>query len=115
MSEILRFEPSARMSQAAVHGDTIYLAGQVGAGTDVAAQTRAALGEIERLVVLAGGAKASILSVIVWLADMQDFAAFNAVYDAWIDPESKPVRACGEVRLATSDYLVEIMVVAARM
>lgn len=115
MPEIKRFESNGRMSQAVVHGDTIYLAGQVGEGPDVTAQAKSALAEVERLLGLAGGSKASILSMTVWLADMADFATMNAVYDAWVDPENQPTRACGEAKLATPDYLVEFMVVAAKL
>ena len=114
MSKIERYESGARMSQAVRHGDTIYLAGQVGTGAGVAEQARSALAEVERLLALAGGSKATILSVTVWLADIGDFAAMNAVYDAWVDPENKPARACGEAKLATPDYLVEFIVTAAR-
>lgn len=115
MPEIKRFDSNGRMSQAVVHGDTIYLAGQVGEGPDVTAQAKSALGEVERLLALAGGSKASILSMTVWLADMKDFATMNAVYDAWVDPANQPTRACGEAKLATPDYLVEFMVVAAKL
>jgi enamine deaminase RidA (YjgF/YER057c/UK114 family) len=115
MPEITRFESNGRMSQAVVHGDTIYLAGQVGEGPDVTAQTKEALAEVDRLLALAGGARSSILQVTVWLADMTDFAAMNAVYDAWVDAENKPSRACGESKLATPDYLVEFIVVAAKL
>ena len=111
---ITRFESSGRMSQAVVHGDTIYLAGQVGHGPTVTEQATEALAEVERLLVLAGGSKASILSVQVWLADMKDFAAMNAVYDGWIDPDAPPVRACGESRLTAPGYRVEFIVTAAR-
>mgnify|MGYP000300626948 CR=1 FL=1 len=69
----------------------------------------------ERLLALAGGSKASILSVQVWLADMKDFAAMNAVYDAWVDKANLPARATGESRLATPDYLVEFIVTAAKI
>ena len=113
MADITRFEPGARMSKAVRHGDTIYLAGQVGEGATVAEQSRAALAEVERLLALAGGSKASILSVQVWLASMDDFAEMNAVYDAWVDPANRPARAAGESRLATPDYRVEFIVVAA--
>lgn len=115
MPKIKRFEPGPRMSQAVRHGDTIYLAGQVGTGANITEQTELALAEVERLLELAGGSKASILSVTVWLADMGDFAAMNAAYDAWVDPENKPARATGEAKLATPDYLVEFIVVAARV
>lgn len=114
MTKIKRFEPGARMSQAVRHGDTIYLAGQVGTGATVAEQAKSALSEVERLLDLAGGSKSSILQVTVWLADMKDFAEMNSVYDAWVDPEHKPARAAGEAKLATPDYLVEFIVVAAR-
>ena len=113
-SKIARFETGPRMSAAVVHGETIYLAGQVGEGADVTAQAQSALAEVERLLALAGGSKSTILSVQVWLADMKDFAAMNAVYDAWVDPAHKPTRAAGESKLATPDYLVEFSVVAAK-
>lgn len=115
MPKIKRFESGARMSQAVRHGDTIYLAGQVGTGATVTEQAKEALSEVERLLELAGGSKSSILSVTVWLADMKDFAEMNAVYDAWVDPDNKPARAAGEARLATPDYLVEFIVTAARL
>lgn len=114
MSKIKRFESGPRMSKAVRYGDTIYLAGQVGTGATMTEQATSALAEVERVLELAGGSKSTILSVTVWLADMKDFAEMNAVYDAWVDPENKPARAAGEAKLATPDYLVEFIVVAAR-
>ncbi|WFE89851.1 RidA family protein [Roseibium porphyridii] len=85
-----------RMSQIVIHGNTVYLAGQVGnAGADVVTQTKDALAEVDRLLAEAGTSKSRALQVIVWLTDMTDFAAMNEVYDAWIDPASPPARACG--------------------
>ena len=112
---IARYETEGRMSQAVVHNGTIYLAGQVGHGATVTEQTKDALAQVERLLALAGGSKASILSVQVWLASMGDFAEMNAVYDAWLDADNKPARAAGESRLATPDYLVEFIVTAATL
>jgi len=114
MSKIKRFESGPRMSQAVRYGDIIHLAGQVGTGATVTEQAKSALAEVERVLELAGGSKSTILSVTVWLADMNDFAEMNAVYDAWVDPENKPARAAGEAKLATPDYRVEFIVVAAR-
>ncbi|MBC8131326.1 MAG: RidA family protein [Rhizobiaceae bacterium] len=111
---IRRIEPGKRMSAAVVHGDTVYLAGQVGEpGEDVTQQTKTALGEVDRLLAAAGSSKSKILSATIWLADMTDFARMNAVWDAWIDPENPPARATGESRLASPKYLVEVIVVAA--
>lgn len=114
MTDITRLEPGRRMSQAVIHGDTVYLAGQVGEGADVTAQSRSALAEVDRLLAAAGSDKSRILSCTIWLADIADFAAMNAVWDAWVDPANPPARATGEARLATPDYRVEFIVTAAR-
>lgn len=102
------------MSQAVVHGDTVYLAGQVGEpGKSVAEQTRGILASIDRLLAEAGTDKSKILSAQIWLDDMRDFAEMNSVWDAWVDKDNPPARATGGAPLATPDYRVEIIVVAA--
>ena len=112
---ITRLHSDDRMSQAVIHGDTIWLAGQVGEpGENVVAQTRTALAEIDSLLAVAGSSKAKILSATIWLADIADFEAMNSVWDAWVDPANPPARATGEARLAAPEYRVEIIIVAAR-
>lgn len=111
---ITRIETGPRMSQAVIHGDTIYLAGQVGEGTSVAEQTRTALAEVDALLAQAGSSKAHMLMATIWLADMADFAEMNGVWDAWIAGVPAPARATGEAKLAAPDYKVEIIVIAAR-
>jgi enamine deaminase RidA (YjgF/YER057c/UK114 family) len=112
---IQRLHAGPRMSQAVIHGDTVYLAGQVALpGESVAAQTRAILGQVEALLAEAGSSKAEILAATIWLADMADFAEMNAVWDQWVDGKDAPARATGEARLATPDHKVEIIVTAAR-
>lgn len=111
---ITRTELDSRMSQTVVHGDTIYLAGQVGTGADVTAQTKDMLTEVDRLLADARSSKSQILSATVWLSDIANIADMNAVWDAWIDPENPPARACVEARLATPDYLVEVMITAVK-
>lgn len=114
MTKITRIESGARMSMAVVHGDIVYLAGQVGEGEDVVAQTRAALAEVDRLLALAGSDKSRILSTTIWLADIADFAAMNTVWDAWVDKANPPARATGEAKLAAPKYKVEVIVIAAK-
>ncbi|MBN9434737.1 MAG: RidA family protein [Bosea sp.] len=114
MTTITRIESGPRMSQAVVHGDMVYLAGQVGEGEDVVAQTRHALSEVDRLLAAAGSNKSRILSTTIWLADMADFAAMNSVWDTWVDKANPPARATGEAKLAAPKYKVEIIVVAAK-
>ena len=111
---IQRLEKDSRMSQAVIHGDTVYLAGQVGYGDTVAEQTTDMLAEVERCLALAGSNKSHILQATIWLADMADFTEMNAVWDAWIDPGNPPARACGEAKLATPDYKVEVIIIAAK-
>ncbi len=112
---IERIGSGPRMSQAVVHGDTVYLAGQIGApGESVTAQTKAVLASIEALLAQAGSDKSKILTATIWLADMADFAEMNVVWDAWVGGKDAPSRATGEAKLATPDYKVEIIVVAAR-
>lgn len=112
---ITRLHPGPRMSQAVLHNNTVYLAGQVGEpGSDIATQTQDCLDAVDKLLAEAGSDKSKLLQVVIWLADMSDFAEMNAVYDAWIDPENPSARACGEAKLATPDYLVEFIVTAAQ-
>ncbi|MDP1618059.1 RidA family protein [Phenylobacterium sp.] len=112
---ITRLHSGPRMSQAVIHGDTIYLAGQVGApGESVTRQTEAVLASVDALLAQAGSDKSKILSATIWLADMADFAEMNAVWDKWVAGKDAPARATGEAKLATPDYKVEIIVIAAR-
>jgi len=112
---IERLDAGKRMSQAVIHGNTIYLAGQVGSPSgSVTTQTEETLSKIDTLLERAGSDKSKLLQATIWLADMADFAEMNAVWDAWIDPANPPTRACGESKLATPDYKVEIIIVAAK-
>jgi enamine deaminase RidA (YjgF/YER057c/UK114 family) len=113
---IQRLEAGPRMSQAVVHGNTVYLAGQVAKnapGQSVAAQTADILAAIDRLLKAAGTDKSRLLSANLWITDMGSFAEMNAVWDGWVAPDATPARACVEARLASPDYTVEIMVTAA--
>lgn len=110
---IRRIEAGPRMSQAVIHGNTVYLAGQVGDGDSVAAQTASCLAEVDRLLAAAGTDKSKILQAIIWLADMADFAEMNSVWDKWVDGPNAPARATGEAKLAAPKYKVEIIVTAA--
>lgn len=112
---IERHKTGTRMSQAVVHGDTVYLAGQVGtADAPVTEQTREILAKIDDLLAATGSNRSSLLQAIIWLADMRDFDAMNSVWDAWVPAGAAPARACGEARLAAPGMRVEITVIAAR-
>lgn len=114
MTQIKRIECGPRMSQAVVYGGIAYLAGQVAApGEDATQQTTEILARIDALLEQAGTDRTRILTAQIWLADMADFAAMNAVWDDWVAPGHAPARWTGQAALATPDYLVEIIVTAA--
>jgi len=110
-----RHNAGPRMSGAVVHGNTVYLAGQVArdGSTSVKAQTEQVLKQIDELLRAAGSSKSKLLSTTIYLASMATFDEMNAVWDAWVDPKNTPARATVEAKLASPKYLVEIMVTAA--
>ena len=110
---IERIETSARMSKIVKHNGVAYLCGQVGDGATVAEQTRDCLSRVDALLEKAGSSREKMLQAIIWLADMEDFAEMNAVWDAWTPEGHGPARACGEAKLARRDLKVEIIVTAA--
>ena len=111
---IKRIEPGARMSQAVVANGFAFLAGQVATDptADVEGQTRQVLGEIDRLLAVAGTRKDRILTATVYLADIGTFADMNRAWEVWVPTDAKPARATVEAKLAAPRYRVEIQVVA---
>lgn len=110
---IERIDVGQRMSKIVKHAGVAYISGQVGEGATVADQTRDCISRIEALLEKAGSSPERILQVIIWLADMQDFAEMNAVWDAWVPEGFAPARACGEAKLARAELKVEMIVTAA--
>ncbi|MGK9065991.1 RidA family protein [Stutzerimonas chloritidismutans] len=113
---IQRLHTNERMSQIVIHGDTVYLAGQVGEdmSAGIEQQTRETLVNIERLLGEAGTDKQHILSVTIYLKDIDaDFAGMNAVWDSWLPEGVAPARATVEAKLCEPEILVELSVVAA--
>ena len=113
---IERFDVGARLSEMAVHGNTVYLAGQVCAdGTpDITGQTQKVLAMIDALLARAGSDKSKILMCQIFIADLADFPALNAVWEAWVVPGHTPPRATVQAALAKREWKVEMVVTAAR-
>ena len=112
---IKRFHVGSRMSDMAVHGGTIYLAGQVAddVSQDIAGQTKQVLATIDKLLAEGGSDKTKILSTTIYIADMANFPVMNAVWDSWVAQGNTPPRATVQAQLAKPAYLVEITVIAA--
>lgn len=115
MTKIERLHTGVRMTQAVIHGGTVYLAGQVGTpGDTVSKQTEQILAQIDALLAESNSSKSNLLSVTIWLSDIARFDEMNAVWDSWIAGCEPPARATSEARLANPGLNVEFIVTAAR-
>jgi enamine deaminase RidA (YjgF/YER057c/UK114 family) len=112
---VTRIDPGPRLSEATVYGDRIYCSGMIPEDTaqDITGQVKQALAEIDALLAKGGSDKTRILSAVIFLADIADFAAMNSVWDAWVVPGQTPARATVQAKLNDPKMKVEIMVVAA--
>ncbi|HWS25402.1 MAG TPA: RidA family protein [Xanthomonadales bacterium] len=112
---IQRFDVGARMSEMSIYNSIVHLAGQVAedASADIAGQTRQVLSAIDALLERAGSDKTKILMAQIYLSDISDFAAMNAVWDTWVVAGHTPPRATVQAPLAKPQWRIEIVVTAA--
>ncbi len=113
---VTRHQQSAILSQAVVHGDTVYLAGIVAKdlAQDAKGQTKEILDQIDALLAKCGSSRSKVLAATIWVTDIRNRAPMNEVWTEWVDKANLPARACVEAKLADPRALVEIMVTAAR-
>jgi enamine deaminase RidA (YjgF/YER057c/UK114 family) len=112
---IKRILPGNRMSRVVIHNGTAYFAGLVSddLSPDFEVQLYNILNRIDTTLAELGSDKTKILSAVIYLPDMAHFGRMNAVWDNWVVPEQAPARATVGAQLATKDYLIEIMIIAA--
>lgn len=113
--EIIRHHVGARLSESAVYGGVVYLAGMVpeSGETDIQGQTRDVLAQIDRHLQEAGSDKTRLLRVEIFLANIADIGAMNVVWDQWVSAGSAPPRATVEAKLANPAYKIEVVATAA--
>ena len=105
----------------AATGQMLFVAGQipldpqsgamVGEG-DVAQQTEQVMKNLSAILSVAGASFESVVKTTVFLADMNDFAAMNAVYAKYFDESTAPARACVQAARLPKDVSVEIECIA---
>lgn len=112
---IRRLQPEGRLSSAVIHGDTLYLAGQVAddPSLDTEGQTADVLRQIDALLAEAGTDKSRLLSCQIFITDITEIAAMNRAWDAWFDRANPPARATVEAKLVDPRWRVEITGIAA--
>jgi 2-iminobutanoate/2-iminopropanoate deaminase len=107
-------------SQGIVHGDTVYVSGQVGIdpGTGevveggIRAETRRTMENVAAILEAAGSSLENVIKATVFLDDMAEFESFNEVYAEFVE-EPLPARSAVEVSDLAVDVAVEIEVIAA--
>jgi enamine deaminase RidA (YjgF/YER057c/UK114 family) len=107
-----------RSSKVVCHNETVYLVVTPDKPYDPAAsigeQTAQMLARVDRRLARAGTDKSKLLHASIYLTDIRYFDGMNEVWDAWIDPENPPCRACTTAGLGKPDLKVEAVMVAAR-
>ncbi|MBC2887650.1 RidA family protein [Ochrobactrum sp. CM-21-5] len=93
-------------------GSVVVISGQVAENRDldITGQTKDVLSLVERLLAEAGTSKERLISAQIWLPDINDFDAMNAVWDGWVSKDNPPARACVESRLADPRLKIEVQV-----
>ncbi|MDQ9831461.1 RidA family protein [Acinetobacter soli] len=112
---VQRLHVEKRFSEIAIAGNLVHLAGQLASDTnlDITGQTQQTLDIIDRFLADAGTDKRHILSVMIFLKDIErDYAAMNAVWDAWCADMQALPRTCVEAKMYHPDVLVEMTVTA---
>jgi enamine deaminase RidA (YjgF/YER057c/UK114 family) len=110
-----RHQTNERMSKVVVHNNVAYLCGQVAADADadITEQTQTMLAKVNELLASVGSDTTRMLSATIYLKSMDDFAAMNLVWNAWVPSGHAPARACVQAAMARPELLVEISVTAA--
>lgn len=106
-------------SQAVLDGDLLYVAGQLAADDigwagppTIAAETEAAMSRIGRILDAAGASFADVMKMGVFMVDLSQFEAMNAVYRTYFPDGRLPARTCVGVASLLENALIEIDCVA---
>jgi 2-iminobutanoate/2-iminopropanoate deaminase len=109
----------APYSQGVVHGDLVFVSGQLGVDPEsgevveggIGPQTERVMQNLSGVLEAAGSSLANALSVSIFIVDLGDFAALNEVYAKHVGPDF-PARATVQIGALPSGALVEIALVA---
>jgi 2-iminobutanoate/2-iminopropanoate deaminase len=118
-NKAIDFKAGMPFSNGVVAGNTLYVAGQEGPtngkleGTDITQQTTNAIAAIERIVKKAGFEMKDIVSVTVYIADLNDVPKMNETYKKLM-PDPKPARATVQVAGLIGGAKIEISAIAVK-
>jgi len=118
--QAIGFTPGMPFSEGYVAGNTLYVAGQQGpdskgkvTGTDITLQTTNAIAAVEKVIKKAGFQMTDIVSVTVYITDLNDVENMNRVYKKLM-PDPKPARATVQVAGLIGGARIEISAIAVK-
>jgi enamine deaminase RidA (YjgF/YER057c/UK114 family) len=116
MSHIKRSGTNAILSTAVEYHGFVFLAGITAddLNKDITGQTAEVIAKIDAALEEHGTDNTRILSAQIWLKDIRDRDAMNALWVKWLPAGAQPARACVEANMASPRHLVEIMVTACK-
>ncbi len=109
-----RIGTNERLSPIVKHQGIIYLSGQFtdDESKDLTYQTNNMLEKVDKLLAEAGSDKSHILSAVIYLKTMDDYANFNTIWNSWLPNGTAPARTCVQAHMAREGMLVELSVIA---
>ncbi len=111
---VIRSGTTTRWSDAVIHNNTLYTVEVANSmDADIHQQSEEVLANLLTTLLKNGSDKTHLLMCTIYLDDIREIDAFNAVWDAWVPAGTAPVRACVQARLAKPSYRVEIQAIAA--
>lgn len=114
VSSIQRLGSNARLSEAVIVNGLVFLSGMVpeNPDADIVAQTADVLRQVDEWLAKCGSDKAHMVEATIFLSNMADYDGMNAAWDAWVNPQHTPARACVAAKLAQPEWKVEIKISA---
>jgi 2-iminobutanoate/2-iminopropanoate deaminase len=119
-NKALGFKQGMPFSEGVIAGKTLYVAGQQGpdakgkvTGTDITFQTTSAISAVRKVVEQAGYQMSDIVSVTVYVTDLDDVPKMNEAYKKAM-PDPKPARATVKVAGLIGDAKIEISAIAVK-
>lgn len=112
MSKIIRTDATNILSKAVEYHGFVFTQGVTAQdlSLDITGQTKEVLAGLDMLLEEHGTDKTRLLQAQIWLKDIRDRDAMNAVWSAWLPEGGAPARACVQANMADPRHLIEIMV-----
>ena len=112
MSKIIRTDANTVLAKAVEYHGFVFTQGVTAQdlSLDIIGQTKEVLAGLDAILETHGTDKTRLLQAQIWLKDIRDRDAMNAIWSAWLPEGGAPARACVQANMADPRHLIEIMV-----